>query len=98
MTAAVWGLGSVLRRRRSVGRCAVRDERTALLLDGLVTLTSVLDGLAHLVTEAELTAPGAIGAGRYGALCGHSVAPTPMVEPDGARCARCAELRGPGAR
>ncbi|WP_125911504.1 MULTISPECIES: hypothetical protein [Pseudonocardia] len=88
----------MLRRGRSVTRGADRDQRTALLLDGLVTLTSVLDGFAHLVTESELTAPAAIGAGRYGALCGLLVAPTPMVVPDGARCARCAELRGPGAR
>ncbi|RZT83973.1 hypothetical protein EV383_0806 [Pseudonocardia sediminis] len=62
----------------------------------LVTLTSVRDNRAHIVTEVELCSSHAARMGRYEALCGHLISPAPMVEPDGARCARCAELGGIG--
>ena len=58
----------------------------------LVTLTSVIDNRAHVVTDIELSSPRAMQAGRYEALCGHLISPAPMVEPDGTRCRRCAEL------
>ncbi len=60
----------------------------------LVTVTSVLDSHAHVVTDVELSSEHASRTGRYQALCGHLIAPAPMVEPDGTRCARCAELGG----
>ncbi|WP_156819419.1 hypothetical protein [Pseudonocardia sp. HH130630-07] len=56
------------------------------------TLTSVLDNRAHKVIDSELCAPHACDIGRYEALCGHLVSPAPLVEEDGAPCARCAEL------
>ncbi|MDN5920276.1 MAG: hypothetical protein L0I76_35130 [Pseudonocardia sp.] len=60
----------------------------------LVTLTSVIDNRAHIVTDVELSSSHAVRMGRYEALCGHLIAPAPMVEPDGKRCPRCAELGG----
>lgn len=60
----------------------------------LVTLTSVLDSRAHMVTDVEFSSERALRMGRYEALCGHLIAPAPMVEPDGTRCTRCAELGG----
>lgn len=62
----------------------------------IVTLTSVIDNRAHMVTDVELSSPDALGMGRYEALCGHLIAPAPMVVPDGTRCQRCAELGGAG--
>lgn len=58
----------------------------------LVSLTSVIDSRAHRVTDVELSSPHAMRTGRYEALCGHLIAPAPLVEPDGARCRRCDEL------
>lgn len=62
----------------------------------LVTLTSVLDCRAHMVTDIEFSSEHALRMGRYQALCGHLIAPAPMVDPDGTRCTRCAELGGVG--
>lgn len=62
----------------------------------VMTLTSVIDNRAHMVTDVELSSPHAVRMGRYEALCGHLIAPAPMVVPDGARCQRCAELGGTG--
>ena len=59
----------------------------------LVSLTSVIDKRAHVVTDIELSSPNAARIGRYEALCGHLIAPAPMVEPDGITCDRCTELR-----
>ncbi|MDQ4116445.1 MAG: hypothetical protein M3235_05715 [Actinomycetota bacterium] len=58
----------------------------------LVSLTSVIDNRAHMVSDVELTSPHAMRMGRYEALCGHLIAPAPLIEPDGARCPRCDEL------
>lgn len=58
----------------------------------LVTLTSVIDKRAHVVTDVELSSPDSARTGRYEALCGHLIAPAPMVEPDGATCDRCSEI------
>lgn len=58
----------------------------------LVSLTSVIDSRAHMVTDVELSSPHAMRMGRYEALCGHLIAPAPLIEPDGARCRRCDEL------
>ena len=58
----------------------------------LVSLTSVIDSRAHMVTDVELSSPHAMRTGRYEALCGHLIAPAPLIEPDGARCRRCDEL------
>ena len=58
----------------------------------LVSLTSVIDSRAHVVTDVELSSPHAMRMGRYEALCGHLIAPAPLIEPDGARCRRCDEL------
>lgn len=58
----------------------------------LVSLTSVIDSRAHMVTDVELSSPHAMQTGRYEALCGHLIAPAPLIEPDGARCRRCDEL------
>lgn len=58
----------------------------------VLTLTSVIDNRAHKVIDSELCAPHAVRAGRYEALCGHLVAPAPLIEADGAPCARCVQL------
>lgn len=58
----------------------------------LVSLTSVIDNRAHVVTDVELSSPHAMRMGRYEALCGHLIAPAPLIEPDGTRCQRCDEL------
>ena len=58
----------------------------------VLTLTSVIDSRAHKVIDSELCAPHAVRAGRYEALCGHLVAPAPLIEADGAPCARCVQL------
>lgn len=58
----------------------------------LVSLTSVIDSRAHMVTDVELSSPHAMRMGRYEALCGHLIAPAPLIEPDGTRCQRCDEL------
>lgn len=58
----------------------------------LVSLTSVIDGRAHIVTDVEFSSPHATRMGRYEALCGHLISPVPLIEPDGARCRRCDEL------
>jgi hypothetical protein len=58
----------------------------------LVSLTSVIDSRAHMVTDVELSSPHAMQNGRYEALCGHLIAPAPLIDPDGARCRRCDEL------
>ncbi|MBW0104945.1 hypothetical protein [Pseudonocardia sp. KRD291] len=64
----------------------------------LITLTSVRDNRAHIVTDVELSSAPALRMGRYEALCGHLIAPAPMVEPDGTRCPRCDELGRPPER
>ncbi|MBC3190103.1 hypothetical protein H7X46_03380 [Pseudonocardia sp. C8] len=58
----------------------------------VLTLTSVIDSRAHKVTDSELCAPHAMRNGRYAALCGHLVSPAPLIEADGAPCARCVQL------
>lgn len=58
----------------------------------VLTLTSVIDSRAHKVIDSELCASHATRTGRYEALCGHLVAPAPLVEADGAPCARCVQL------
>lgn len=58
----------------------------------LVSLTSVIDSRAHMVTDVELSSAHATRMGRYEALCGHLISPAPLIEPDGARCRRCDEL------
>ena len=64
------------------------DEATPDVL----TVTSVIDGRAHKVIDSELCAPHAVRSGRYEALCGHLVAPAPLIDADGAPCARCVQL------
>jgi len=58
----------------------------------VVSLTSVIDNRAHMVTDVELSSQHAMRMGRFEALCGHLISPAPMIEPDGARCLRCDEL------
>lgn len=83
--------------RRPMARLAGRSVMSGGATDptagcDLVTLTSVIDSRAHIVTDVELSSPPALQMGRYEALCGHLIAPAPMVEPDGTRCPRCEEL------
>ncbi len=58
----------------------------------VLTVTSVLDGRAHKVTDAELCAPHSMRTGRYAALCGHLVSPAPLIDVAGTPCARCVQL------
>ncbi len=58
----------------------------------VLTLTSVLDGRAHKVTDAELCAPHSVRTGRYAALCGHLVSPAPLIDVAGVPCGRCGQL------
>lgn len=67
-------------------------QRSGELQPDVLTVTSVIDNRAHKVIDSELCAPHAVRAGRYEALCGHLVAPVPLVEADGVPCARCVQL------
>lgn len=55
----------------------------------VVTVTSVVDGLAHAVTAEALAA----GPGHYRARCGQLVRPAVLVAPDGRPCPGCRERR-----
>lgn len=55
-----------------------------------VSVTCVLDALAHQVPDTELAAGAAVATGRYRAVCGQVIVPAPMVEPDGQPCDQCA--------
>lgn len=68
------------------------------LLPDVLTVTSVIDSRAHKVVDSELCAPHAARSGRYEALCGHLVAPAPLVEADGMPCPRCTQLDPRGSR
>ncbi|MBP2370907.1 hypothetical protein [Pseudonocardia parietis] len=52
----------------------------------------MIDNRAHKVIGSELCASHAMRTGRYEAVCGHLVAPAPLVDADGAPCARCVQL------
>ena len=59
-----------------------------------ITITCVVDGRDHLVSDRATTAGLAAGQGRYTAGCGHVVVAAPMVAPPGPSCSSCvAELR-----
>jgi hypothetical protein len=59
-----------------------------------ITITCVVDGRDHLVSDRATTAGLAAGQGRYTAACGHVVVAAPMVAPPGPSCSSCvAELR-----
>lgn len=76
---------------RPGGRTTVKDDPPPTC--DFVLLTSVIDGLAHVVTDVELCSPEAMRQGRYLAVCGHRVSPAPLVVPDGARCSPCTDQR-----
>jgi len=55
-----------------------------------VAVTCRIDSRAHAVPDTELTAPHAVDAGRYHAVCGYVVSPASLVAPDGRPCDECA--------
>ncbi|WP_214364418.1 hypothetical protein [Pseudonocardia sp. H11422] len=57
-----------------------------------ISVTCVLDDLAHEIPDSELAAGAAVSTGRYRAVCGHIVAAAPMVVPDGQSCDACAAM------
>jgi len=70
-------------RRAGRPRGSTRDDRTS------VTITCVVDGRAHRVSDLQWGAAEADGRGRYEALCGHVVTAGSLTEPDGAPCSAC---------
>lgn len=72
----------------------------AALLRGpsTISMTCVVDGKAHEITDHVMTASHAAGTGNYPALCGHRVMPAPLVEPSGAFCRNCLATLHAGLR
>lgn len=62
-----------------------------------IPVTCVQDGQCHLVTDEQMAAGRHARGGRYQALCGHTVTPMPMIDPDGRPCPSCAvQVAPPG--
>lgn len=63
----------------------------AALLRGpsTISMTCVVDGKAHEITDHAMAASHAASNGNYRALCGHRVMPAPLVEPNGVLCQNC---------
>jgi hypothetical protein len=72
----------------------------AALLHGLktISMTCVVDGKAHEITDDAVAAGHAARAGNYCALCGHRVLPAPLIERGGAPCQNCLATLHAGRR
>jgi hypothetical protein len=57
-----------------------------------VSITCLVDGRAHRVSDLQLGTTEADALGRYRALCGHVVTAASLAAPDGAPCPACAAL------
>ena len=73
-------------RRAGRSRRSARDDRTS------VSITCVVDGRCHRVSDLQLGAAETDTRGRYRALCGHLVTAASLAEPDGVPCPVCAAL------
>jgi len=59
--------------------------------DMVLPVTSVRDGLEHLVAEEEMTSG---NAGRYVAVCGRRVLAAVLAFPPGPQCSACVKVQG----
>lgn len=57
-----------------------------------VTVTCSVDHHAHAVPDVELAATSSRPGGLVRAVCGHVIAPAPMVAPDGPPCLLCTAI------
>jgi hypothetical protein len=57
-----------------------------------VTVTCTIDHHAHEVPDVELAAASSRPGGLVRAVCGHAIAPAPMVAPDGPPCLLCTAI------